>query len=215
MATFGTRLYSRFSNLWVTPSKHKTETGAPGASNNFGARDMVRMIIQRTPNQTSDLEDWIDENANILSSIDNNGNWTQSGVPSMKYCITQIALTAAQIAAMRAAPVSILPAPGAGVAIVPDWLTFQMKPGATQFTGGGLVTFIYHGTAINLHGASDGIPAATVNSASGTTNLLSPVQAVIQPPANTGVDITNATAAFATGNGAAVVTIGYFLYTLQ
>lgn len=216
MATFGTRLYNTFrGGLWVKPNIHKTETGAPSAANNQGARDMVRAVIQRSPNQTSDMQDWIDENGNILASVDNNGNWAQSGLPGMKFCETQVTLTAAQIIAMKTTPVSILPAPAAGVAIVPDYCAFQMKPGGTQFTGGGLVTFVYHGTGTSIHGSSDGIPAATVNSATASNNLLSPVQAVIQPPAATGVDITNATNPFATGNGTAVVTIGYFLYTQQ
>jgi hypothetical protein len=126
-----------------------------------------------------------------------------------------VTLTAAQIIAMKTTPVSILAAPAAGIAIVVDSLLFQMKSTATQFTGGGLVTFIYHGTSILVTGSADGVPAATVNSATASNNLLSPVQAVIQPPAATGVDITNATAVFATGTGTAVVTIWYWLYTQQ
>jgi hypothetical protein len=75
------------------------------------------------------------------------------------------------------------------------------------------VTLQYHGTAILPHGASDGVPATTVKSATGSFSQLSPVQAVIQPPTATGIDITNAGAAFATGTGTAVVTIWYTLVT--
>jgi hypothetical protein len=42
-----------------------------------------------------------------------------------------------------------------------------------------------------------------------------PPTGVIQPPAATGIDITNATAAFATGNGAIVVTVFYSIITLS
>jgi len=214
MATLLKRTTTGFlGGIYIRPRITKAQTGAPGANNNQGAEDIVRVTVQRSPNQTSDMVDLIDENGNILASFDASGNTIQSGLVGVKFCISQVTLSTANLEAMHGTPVSILPAPGAGIALVPDYTLFQMKPGATQFTAGGLVTFVYHGTSIDIHGAADGIPAATVNSATGSNNLLSPVQAVIQPPANTGIDITNATAAFATGNGSAVVTIGYYQYT--
>jgi len=39
--------------------------------------------------------------------------------------------------------------------------------------------------------------------------------AACQPPAATGIDITNGTAAFATGNGTMVVTVFYSIITLN
>jgi len=124
-----------------------------------------------------------------------------------------VTLTAAQIMGMNAAPVSILPAPAAGQVIVIDQFIVQMKPGATQFTGGGAVSFQYHGTAIVPQSAN--IPAATVTSAAASENVVPPPTGVIQPPAATGIDITNATAAFATGNGVMVVTVFYSIITLS
>ncbi|HZT32776.1 MAG TPA: capsid cement protein [Gemmataceae bacterium] len=124
-----------------------------------------------------------------------------------------VTLTAAQIIAMYGAPVSILPAPAAGQVLVIDQIIAQMKPGATQFTGGGAVSFQYHGTAVVPH--SGNIPAATINSATGSENVVPPPTGTIQPPAATGLDITNATAAFATGNGTLVVTVFYSLITLS
>ncbi|HZV06210.1 MAG TPA: DUF2190 family protein, partial [Gemmataceae bacterium] len=62
-----------------------------------------------------------------------------------------VTLTAAQIIAMNGTPQSILPAPAAGQVLVIDQILAQMKPGATQFTGGGAVTFQYHGTAVVPH----------------------------------------------------------------
>ncbi len=124
-----------------------------------------------------------------------------------------VTLTAAQIIAMNGAPVTILPAPAAGQVLVIDQIIAQMKPGATQFTGGGAVTFQYHGTGVVPH--SGNIPAATITSATGSENVVPPPTGTIQPPAATGVDITNATAAFATGNGTLVVTVFYSLITLN
>jgi predicted RecA/RadA family phage recombinase len=124
-----------------------------------------------------------------------------------------VTLTAAQIMAMNGAPVSILPAPAAGQVLVIDQIIAQMKPGGTQFTGGGAVTFQYHGTAVAPH--SGNIPAATINSATGSENVVPPPTGTIQPPAATGLDITNAAAAFATGNGTLVVTVFYSIITLS
>jgi predicted RecA/RadA family phage recombinase len=124
-----------------------------------------------------------------------------------------VTLTAAQIIAMYGAPVTVLPAPAAGQVLVIDQIIAQMKPGATQFTGGGAVTFQYHGTGVAPH--SGNIPAATISSATGSENVVPPPTGTIQPPAATGVDITNATAAFATGNGTLVLTVFYSLITLN
>jgi predicted RecA/RadA family phage recombinase len=123
-----------------------------------------------------------------------------------------VTLTAAQILAMNGAPVSILPAPAAGQVLVINQIIVQMKPGSTQFTGGGAVTFPYHGTAVTPHGGN--VPAATVNSATATENVLAPPSATYQPPISTGLDITNGTAAFAAGNGTMIVTVFYSLMTL-
>jgi hypothetical protein len=45
--------------------------------------------------------------------------------------------------------------------------------------------------------------------------VLPPPTGVIQPPAATGLDITNGTGAFASGNGTVVVTVFYSLITLS
>jgi predicted RecA/RadA family phage recombinase len=124
-----------------------------------------------------------------------------------------VTLTAAQIMAMYGAAVSILPSPAAGQTLVIDQIIAQMKPGATQFTGGGAVSFQYHGTGVVPHSSS--IPATTINSATASENVVPPPTGVIQPPSATGIDITNATAAFATGNGTMVVTVFYSLITLS
>jgi hypothetical protein len=137
--------------------------------------------------------------------------WIISGGVQLAQVAT-VTLSAANILGMFATPVAILPAPGANKLILVDLINFQMKPGGTQFAGGGVVTFVYTGGAINPH--SSNIPAATVNSASGSNNVLPPVTAVIQPPTNTGISITNATGAFTTGNGTAIVTIWFQTITL-
>jgi hypothetical protein len=78
--------------------------------------------------------------------------------PSLLQKIT-VVLTAAQIEAMNGAPVNIIPAPLAGQVVVPDQFVIQAKPGGTNFTGGGAVTFQYHGTSVNPHAGN--LAAAT------------------------------------------------------
>jgi hypothetical protein len=127
--------------------------------------------------------------------------------------MAQVTLTAAEIIAMGTTPVSVLPAPGAGQVIIPVAFHLQTKPGGTAFTGGGVVSFEYHGTSIVPHASS--IAAAVVTSATASNNLLPVDAAAIQPPTNTGIDILNATAPFAAGNGTIVVTIWYRVLTLS
>jgi hypothetical protein len=115
---------------------------------------------------------------------------------------------------MYTTPVTVVPAPGAGLAIVNARIVLQTKNTATQYTGGGVITFVYHGGSINPHDAADSIAAAVMTSATGSVNQMAPISAAIQPPVNTGIDITNATAVFATGTGTAIVTVTYDLLTL-
>lgn len=125
----------------------------------------------------------------------------------------RVPLTAAQLEAMNGTPVSIVPAPGAGMVLIVDSIELEIIAGGSAFTGGGVITFVYHGGSINPHSSS--IPAADLTGASGTAVYqLPPPSAVIAPPANTGIDITNATTAFAAGNGSAVVLIQYRIVTL-
>lgn len=117
-------------------------------------------------------------------------------------------LTAAQIIAMNATPVSLIAAPGAGMAIIVDNITLKMVTTATGFTGGGALEFRY----TNASGAkvSADIAAAVVTAGAGTsfTNVRG-VTTSLTPVANAAIVITNATAAFAAGTGTAVVTIQY------
>jgi hypothetical protein len=126
---------------------------------------------------------------------------------------TSYTLTAAQIAAMYATPVTIIPAPGAGKVLNINDIVLQTKPGGTNFAAGGAVNLQYHGTSVTPHASS--IPATTINSGTASVNSLPPPAGVIQIPVNTGLDITNATQAFTTGTGTAVVTVAYTILTLS
>jgi hypothetical protein len=127
----------------------------------------------------------------------------------------RVFLSAAQLMEMYVSPVPILLAPSSGYAIVVELVEFEIIEGGTAFTAGGTISLVYHGTNTPVHAGS--ILASDLTGASGTTLIgLGPSVATngITIPAGTGVDITNATQAFATGNGAAVVLIQYRIVEL-
>lgn len=142
--------------------------------------------------------------------FNNTGSIVQANGAASGY--KSVTLTAAQIFAMNGAPVPIIPTPGgANQAILVNKILVEVLAGSTAFTTGGAVSFVYHGGAVNV--VTGTVAAATIN---GTANsksytLLGPavVTTGTVVPANTGVDITNATAAFAAGNGTVVVQIWY------
>lgn len=126
-------------------------------------------------------------------------------------------LTAANLIAMGTTPVSILPAPGAGKVIFVEDIVFEMKRTATAFTNGGTVNFQYHTTTTSIpHAGTIAASVLTTAGAATTVTHLGPQtgSSGLLLPANEGIDITNGTAAFATGTGTATVFIKYRIITL-
>jgi hypothetical protein len=119
--------------------------------------------------------------------------------------VAQFTLTAADITTLKSVPLQLIKAPGVGRAIMVRLGTFQFKFGTVQFTGGGLVSLVYHGATGNL--LSGAVPAAVVNAGvDAVVSFGSAGAATILTP-NTGVDLTAATGDFAAGDGKAVVTV--------
>jgi len=119
-----------------------------------------------------------------------------------------VALSSANILAMNATPVTILPAPGAAKILLVENIALQMTTTATQYANGGAVEFRY----TNASGAkvTADIAAAVITATAGTSytcnaGVATSLTAVVNSP----VVITNATAAFDTGTGAGVLNIKY------
>ena len=135
----------------------------------------------------------------------------QSSLGTGPSYFTAVPLTAAQLIAMFAAPVSVLAAPGAGKAIVLIAAYLSITRTATAFTGGGPVNLQYHTTTTSVpHGGT--IPAAIVTGGAGSVvHQLGPNNGAngLVIPVNEGLDITNITGAFAAGTGTAKLFLYY------
>jgi len=141
MATFGTRLYTRLSSVWIKPTLHKGD-----ASGNYGVRDMTRIVIQRNLSQTTDLLQFLDENGNVLSGVDNAGNKYISGVPTLKECATLVTISAANITDTgaghlgNATGVVLVPDPAAGSLVELISCVMSYTYATAAYTGGGNIT---------------------------------------------------------------------------
>ena len=127
-----------------------------------------------------------------------------------------VPLTAAQITTLHTVPVTVIAAPGAGKAIVVEQAVLEFKFGTVAFTGGGVVTLIYHGGSTALHSGS--VPASVITAASGTSATeVGPQTGAngLTLAVNAGVDISAATANFAAGDGTAQLWIWYTVANLS
>lgn len=121
----------------------------------------------------------------------------------MKLNAVTIDLSAANILAMYATPVTVLAAPGSGRAIVVERFVFNYT-GGTAFASGGAIG-LYQGSTIQT-----GTLAASVIVASGASDSINKVEGASSAVTeNTAVTISNASGAFTTGTGTAKLTV-YF-----
>jgi hypothetical protein len=124
----------------------------------------------------------------------------------------QVALSSANILAMNGAPVTLIPAPGAGKIIIVEDILLKMVTTATQYANGGAVEFRYtNGSGAKV---SADIAATVITATAGPsyTKVLG-IEASLTPVANAPIVITNATAAFTTGTGTGVLTIKFRVVT--
>lgn len=117
-----------------------------------------------------------------------------------------VPLTSANLLAMFGAPVSVIPAPGAGLTIVIDNVLFTMTRTATAYANGGAVVLQY---ATGPVAAISTIAASVLTTAGAavTKTLRHGIDAAAV--ANDAIQITNADAAFITGTGTASLDIIY------
>lgn len=181
----------------------------------------VGLSVQIPTGQSANAFQVEQPDGTVIAQIDANGNFAQSGVLGAVQAVKQVTLTAANLIAMYTTPVAIVPAPGAGVALVVSQILFQLKATSTAFSGGGIVVFQYdttaHGAGTLVHAGS--IPATVVNAGSAGSTVTGLWAASgsngLTVPANKGIYISNQTGVFAAGTGTAIVTISYDILTLS
>lgn len=134
---------------------------------------------------------------------------------SSEVLVKKVSLTAANLIAMYAAPVEIIPAVQ-GKAIIVDSVDFVITRTSTAFTGGGVVALQYKNTANGAGTATHATIAATVVTGAAGTTYTARIPVVLSDVASAdiagiGLFLSNATAAFAAGTGTAEITVRYHL----
>lgn len=129
--------------------------------------------------------------------------------------VSQVALTAAQINGMYAAPVVVV-AGVTGKSIIVDSVEFDITRTSTQFANGGNVAVQYDSTANGAGTATHAVIASTVVTGTAGRTVTARIPVVLSDVASTsivgkGLYISNASGAFDTGTGTAVVTVRYHL----
>ncbi len=126
-----------------------------------------------------------------------------------------VALTAANLIAMYATPVAVIPAVS-GRAIVVDSVSLVITRTSTAFTGGGAVQVQYAATAHAAGTAVSATIASTVVTGAAGTTYTARIPADLSDVASAsiagvGLYISNDTAAFAAGTGTASLVVRYHL----
>lgn len=175
----------------------KTDSSANPVTVTPAAGSIVGQAVLRNQNQSAEFQsDGIDKYYNFG--------------PRVTLFQVRVALSAAEIIAMNATPKILIPAPGAGKAIVVDNVLFKMNRTATAFTGGGALSIQYTSGGADV-AATIAASVVTTGGAGTEYNNVRGQEATLTPTQNTSIEITNATAAFATGTGTAEVIIDYHL----
>jgi hypothetical protein len=137
---------------------------------------------------------------------DSNGLIQSSALSAFVVQTATVSLSAANILALNATPITLVAAQGAGTTIIVDSILVTMTTTATQFANGGAVEFRY--TDASGAKVSADLAAAVVTATAGTTRTLK-TAADVTAVANAPIVVDNATAPFITGTGTAVITVNY------
>lgn len=122
---------------------------------------------------------------------------------------SEVSLTSANILAMNATPVTIVPAV-TGKTIVIDEISLKMTTTSTAYANGGALEFRYtdgSGAKVTADIAAGVITAGAGTSYTINKSIVTSLTGVVSSP----IIITNATAPFITGTGTGVLSIRYHL----
>jgi len=193
-----------------------------------GSEYLIRITRTRNNLTTSPVEDLVQIGTATKYSWDKNADLTINSVnigATQAYEINGVkvgmyatgTLTNGNLTGMYGTPVSLIAAPGSGLAIMVDRVMLQHEHATTAFTAGGGIVFQYGNTAngaglkcaealsatVLTTGAKAGQQQNGEMAASAATNY-----------ENTAIFISNETAAFATGDGTATYHIWYSIVSV-
>lgn len=162
--------------------------------------------------QNSPVQQFLDANNNVVASLDGNGNWSNFGglVPdngsagSTGFHQVKVTLTSAQLLALKATPITIVAAPGAGLMIQVDALSFYYKFGATGYTLNAGTLKLFMGPAANAKALCASQATGLIDQAA---NRAVPFVALLNPGALTDAQALNVDLVVA-NDGAAEFTLG-------
>ena len=120
-----------------------------------------------------------------------------------------VSLTSAQILALNATPVTLVPAQGAGRTIIVDEILLEMTRTATAYANGGALEFRYTNGSGAKVTADIAASVVTTGGAGVELNHVGGVVSSLTPVANAPIVIDNATAAFITGTGTARIRVRF------
>ena len=123
--------------------------------------------------------------------------------------VVTVNLSAANITGMFTTPITVI-AGVAGQVVVIEEAVWSFTYGGTQFTGGGTTKLAEETSGTTL---MTGPAAATINAAANFVQTRLPSDAVTRTSGK-GVQVSNNTGAFATGNGTLKLFIAYRMVTL-
>lgn len=126
-----------------------------------------------------------------------------------------VTLTSAQVLALHTTPVTVVQAPGAGLAIVPVSAMFNYQFGGTAYTdGGGNITLAGNGTGNYASFASAGFwdqGSSKVKPFTALTNPAVVSLAAVESAIQVGQNTANPTL----GNGLLAVTVAYYVVAVS
>lgn len=125
----------------------------------------------------------------------------------------QVSVSSADILGLNSTPKSLIAAPGSGKVIIVEGIVLKMVRSSTAYANGGALEFRYTNASGAKVSADMAATVVTTGGAGTEYNSVAGVTTSLTPVANAAIVMDNATAAFITGTGTAVVSLKYRIVT--
>jgi hypothetical protein len=218
--TTGLTLYAALGNFANNLQSRLTNPGSPGSGGRLRIRNdsAFPQPITAAGSDTIYGVSLLPPGAAIDLYCDGISGWYSVSASSAGSQTQKVTLTTANVLGMYAAPVAVLPAPGANSIIVLEKVTGKVVFNSAAFAAGGVFLLQYDSTAngAGINAGSGTIAAAIINSAANalfTLNGAAYTGGAATGLLNKGLYASNQTGAYTTGDGSVVLTIKYLIVT--